>query len=275
MAASLILKNPLFSIFKLNLLTLCATVAIIFIPSAIGSDDKIIEESKIETASLTVERKNILTTEPIIFNADYKANIKGFAVSANRTLKRLENGQLELLFTATSWAANLEESSIFEWNDGLIQPLSYHYHQSAFGKKRQRKLNFNADKNTIDSDNDGDTRIIEQTTHTLDTLNYQLQLQQDLLANKSDLQYIVANKGSLKQYRFEAQGEEVIETNSGSLNTIKVKVIREGKNKITYIWFAKNWGYLLARLEQYNGEKQTLSIDLDTATVNGIAVTGD
>jgi len=306
MAASPTLKKSLFSILSSSLLTLCATVAIIFIPSAIGSDDTTVAESikestegiKIETTKLSIEAANpvatpsidatkpslkaaspavvssIKITEPIVFNADYKASIKGFAVSANRTLKHLDNGQFELLFTATSWAANLEESSIFEWNKGQIKPLSYRFHQSAFGKKRQRTLSFNTDQNTISSDNDGDIRVIEQTTHTLDTLNYQLQLQQDLIANKRDLQYIVANKGNLKKYRFEPQGEEVIETNFGSLNTVKVKVIREGKNKTTYIWFAKNWGYLLARLEQYNGDKQTLSINLDTATVDGITVTG-
>jgi len=273
MLTSRIHNKSLFSVLNAKILTVCTITVIFFVPSVLGNNNTTAEAIEITRAAPVIDRTEVAT--PVIFNADYKANIKGFSVSANRTLKLLKNGNMELLFTATSWAANLEESSVFNWQEGQIQPLSYRYHQSAFGKKRQQTLSFNTDKNTINSDNNGDIRIIEQTAPTLDKLNYQLQLQQDLLANKSDLQYIVANKGNLKQYRFEPQGEEIIDTLSGALHTVKVKVLRENKDKTTLIWFAKDWGYLLTRLEQYNGDKQTLSITLDTATVDGITVTGN
>jgi hypothetical protein len=212
---------------------------------------------------------------PVIFTAHYKANIKGFAVKASRELKTLDNGQFALSFNATSWAAEVEESSVFSWADGKIQPVSYRYYQNAFGKKREQNLTFNNTDNTINSNNNGDERVITRTAHTLDKLNYQLQLQQDLLASSSDFKYAIVDKGNLKDYRFETLGEEAIDTHSGSLNTIKVKVIRENKDKTTYIWFAKDWNNLLAKLEQYNGDKLTLAINLDTATVNNISVKGD
>ena len=211
---------------------------------------------------------------PVIFTAHYKANIKGFAVKASRELKVLESGQFALSFNATSWAAEVEETSIFNWKNGKIQPISYRYFQTAFGKKKEQKLAFNNTDNTIDSDNNGEQQLITQTSHTLDKLNYQLQLQQDLLAHHSGFEYIIADKGNLKNYRFEILGEETIDTHSGALHTVKVKVIRENKDKTTYIWFAKDWNNLLAKLEQYKGDKQTLAIHLDTATVNNLPVKG-
>jgi hypothetical protein len=220
----------------------------------------------------------ILPTEnhtPVIFTANYKANIKGFAVKASRELKILDSGEFALSFNATSWAAKVEESSIFNWKEGKVHPISYRYFQTAFGKEREQSLAFNSTDNTINSDNNGEKRVITQITHTLDKLNYQLQLQQDLLANHSGFEYTVVNKGNLKNYRFETLGEETIDTNSGSLNTIKIKVIRENQEKTTYIWFAKDWNNLLAKLEQYNGDKQTLAINLDTASVNNIPVKGN
>lgn len=208
------------------------------------------------------------------FTANYKANIKGFAVNAKRELTALDNGQFKLSFNATSWAAEMEETSVFSWSNKHIQPLQYRYSQSALGKKRYQHLDFDTLNNTVKSDHDGESQVIEKTKHTLDKLNYQLQLQQDLLANKGNLSYIIVDKGGLKNYRFEQLEEEVLTTQSGQLNTVKVKVIREDNSKTTYIWFAKEWGYLLTRLEQYNGDKQTLSITLDNATVNGVTVNG-
>jgi hypothetical protein len=210
-------------------------------------------DSTTETAAPTLPTEN---HTPVIFTANYKASIKGFAVKASRELKILE-------------------SSIFNWKEGKIHPISYRYFQTAFGKEREQSLAFNSTDNTINSDNNGEKRVITQITHTLDKLNYQLQLQQDLLANHSGFEYTVVNKGNLKNYRFETLGEETIDTNSGSLNTIKIKVIRENQEKTTYIWFAKDWSNLLAKLEQYNGDKQTLAINLDTASVNNIPVKGN
>jgi hypothetical protein len=210
-----------------------------------------------------------------LFSADYKANIKGFAVSATRELKALDNGQFELSFRATSWAAKIDEISTFSFTNQQAKATHYHFLQTALGKKRQRSMEFNHVEKTIKSiDKDNTTIINDIDPSVLDTLNYQLQLQLDLHNGKDNLHYKIADKGRLRDYRFEVLAEEIIETQSGNLNTVKVKVIRENKNKITYIWFAKDWSHLLVQLIQYEGDKQRLSIQLNTAKVNDITVAG-
>jgi hypothetical protein len=209
------------------------------------------------------------------FSANYKANIKGFAVKASRELKVLDNQQYQLSFRAKSWAANINETSTFSLNDSTIEADTYLYTQTALGKTKERSFAFNRANKTITNVDKGKTIDIANSDNlALDKLNYQLQLQLDLRAGKPNLHYKIADKGSLRDYRFEIQGSEILSTTVGDLHTVKIKVIRENTHKITYIWFAKDWDYLLVQLKQYEDNKQKLSITLDTATVNTIAVTG-
>lgn len=207
------------------------------------------------------------------FSANYKANIKGFAVEAQRELKALTNQQYELRFTAKAFIATIDESVVFTVNNQTISPLHYDYKQSTVGKKRERSLAFNTN-NSITSIDNGNSSEITNAQHALDKLSYQLQLQYDVANKQQDLQYTIADKGRLKQYRFEIQNEETITTDIGEITAVKVKVIRENKDKLTYIWFAKEWQHLLVQLEQYNGSKKELSIILSDATVNAVPVTG-
>lgn len=212
--------------------------------------------------------------EDLSFLATYKANIKGFAVNATRELKHVDQ-QHELSFRAKSWAGDVNEVSKFHLNNDTIQATQYQFSQVALGKKRERSLTFKHEEKTITSHYKGETLSIANSDNlALDKLNYQLQLQLDLRADKKNLAYKIADKGSLRHYRFEILDDETLTTKLGELNTTKVKVIRENKNKITYIWFAKDWDYLLVQLKQYEGDKQKLSIALNTAIVNKIAVTG-
>lgn len=217
------------------------------------------------------------------FTANYKANIKGFSVSAKRELTALENGQYQLTFTADSWAARIEEQSLFEWKDEKIKPVNYRYYQTAFGKERKQTLLFTHTKNdtetdassiTINSNNDGDTAQLDAPADTLDKLSYQLQLQYDIARSVNDLAYTIADKGRLKGYQFEILENETLDTALGKIDTIKVKVIREDPNKTTLLWFARDWQYLLTRLEQFKSDKKTLTIDLKEASVAGKKVIG-
>ena len=113
--------------------------------------------------------------------------------------------------------------------------------------------------------------------NTLDKLSYQLQLRQDL-SNQRDIQqqqYTIADGGRLKHYRFETQGEEILSTPVGKLNTIKVKRIREHDSKrITYLWLAKDWDHLIVRLRQKERDGKHYEINLARATLNGRPVQG-
>ncbi len=213
--------------------------------------------------------KTYSSTTLVEFMATYDANIKGFAVTAERALTKKDQ-HYKLQFKADSWAASLNEQSIFQYHNGFIQSRHYHYQQTALGKTRERSLRFLSEKKNIQSLYKDKETSLSYTVKTLDTLNYQLQLSLDIAQGKPSGTYTVANKDSLRQYHFSVTDEEILATEAGSLNTFKVAVKRDDNaQQVTYLWLAKDWHYLLVSLEHYEDNKKKLAIHLKQATVNG------
>ncbi|ODS24988.1 hypothetical protein AB835_00330 [Candidatus Endobugula sertula] len=208
-----------------------------------------------------------------LFKVEYDATIKGFAIKATRELKPLTDKQFTLHFQASSWAAEINETAVFQWQDNHIQPYRYSYSQSILGKNKQQSILFDHNNATAAYLEKGNTSNISLLKNTFDKLSYQLQLQLDVSNNKT-LGYKVISKGYIKDYHFEILDEEIIDTKAGKLTAIKVKVIRSNKDKVTYIWFAKDWEYLLTKLEQYEGNKKKFTILLNNAVVNQQTVKG-
>ena len=83
----------------------------------------------------------------------------------------------------------------------------------------------------------------------------------------------VVNRGKHKTYQIKIIGEEVIDSPVGKLNTVKLSRSREGSDSETIVWLAKDWNYLIVRLEQTD-EDDTYSLELLNATLNGKKVKG-
>lgn len=65
-------------------------------------------------------------------------------------------------------------------------------------------------------------------------------------------------------------GFESLKTKVGTLRTVKVEQIESKRSKKkTYIWFARDYDYLLVRLKQKQKDGQTYQIDLTRADING------
>lgn len=209
--------------------------------------------------------------QPQPFRADYKAQFNDITVTATRSLTPLEGGEQLFSFKAETWLATLLESSQFRWSeDSTLVPQKYHYQRSVFGKKRKAILNFNWQKMTVVNNVQEHSWSMSIPLMVQDKLSYQLQLRSDLLNNKSSLKYHIADGGHLKTYLFETMGEEVLNTPVGPLHTIKIKKVNaKGKRRTTYIWMAKNWDFLLVKLQQTERDGKTYSIHLLNAEIAG------
>ena len=82
------------------------------------------------------------------------------------------------------------------------------------------------------------------------------------------------HNNSIKNNQFEVIGKEIIPTKAGDLKTLKIKVIRENTSRVTFIWVATDWRYLLVRLIQLKDDKEQFSIELTDAIVGNQAVSG-
>ncbi len=208
------------------------------------------------------------------FKANYDAIIEGFSVKAYREYKPLADGLFELNFTATSWLASLSETSQFSWSGQNIVPKYFTASRNILGIKKVSQLDFNHSNKTLSRTVENQQEDLNYLENSLDRLSFQLQLQQDLFLNKPNITYNIVHNDGIKKNQFEIVGKETITTKAGDFKTLKVKVVRENTSRVTFIWVAIDWQYLLVRLIQLKDDKEQFSIEITDATVNNQPVVG-
>lgn len=208
------------------------------------------------------------------FTATYNATWTGgwfpINVDAQRSLRYQEDGSAVLTFEADSAIAGLEETSTFRFLDNTIQPLQYRYLRTGLFKEPDRNQLFSwQQKKIIDGD---DQTIFEGHWHdqVQDNLSYNLQASIDLKQGKTQFTYPVFDRKKIKEFKFQMVGFETLNTQVGNIRTVKVEQIEKKKDKKkTYIWFAKDYEFLLVRLQQKQKDGQMYQIDLTAANING------
>lgn len=215
----------------------------------------------------------VASEAPTTFDNQYKAKLYGFNITVTNRLTKSADNQYDLLFHFDSVLGTITETSKMQWDPQkqTIKPLHYVYKRRGLGKDRDADLSFDWNKQTV-------TNKVQQTNWKMDInqrvqdkLSYQIQLQQDLLNGHKNFSYQIADGGRLKEYKFVTLGEEVLDTPLGKVATIKVKRSRDNDERVTYAWLAKEWNYLLVRLQQEEkGSEYTIYIH--KAKVDGKAI---
>ena len=174
----------------------------------------------------------------------------------------------------------LKESSSFSWNSELskLKPVQYEYQRLVERPwpfdiyPRKAVLKFDWEKNRVRNNVQNRPWNLRITEDTLDKLNYQLQIRLDLnqaiLPPNSVISYRVADGGSsLQTYRFAVIGDEIIDTPVGKLNTLKVLRLTNKKDKQTTLWLAKDYEFLLVRMERQESPSTHVTLFLKQATL--------
>lgn len=207
---------------------------------------------------------------PKTFDNQYKAKLYGFNITVTNRLTKHADNHYDLLFKFDSMIGNITETSSMQWDQAkqTIKPLHYVYKRRGLGKDRDADLTFDWNKKTVTNKVQQTNWKMDITQRVQDKLSYQIQLQQDLISGQKNFSYQIADGGHLKEYTFATLGEEILDTPLGKVNTVKVKRSRDNDKRVTYAWLAKDWNYLLVRLQQEEkGSKYTIYIH--KATVDG------
>lgn len=206
---------------------------------------------------------------PTSFENEYTTRIFGIRVTVTHQLSTLENGRQQLLFDASAWVGSVEEITQFDWTDeGVVQPQKYYYKRRGLGRNRDAELTFDWDREKVLNNVENTSWSMDISQNVQDKISYQIQLQKDLINGRDNLVYDIADGGELKRYRFDIEGEERLDTPLGQVNTVKVKRSRDDNDRVTYAWLAKDWDYMLIRLEQReDGDSHTITIN--KASLNG------
>ncbi|MDB5979549.1 MAG: dehydrogenase [Pseudomonas sp.] len=213
------------------------------------------------------------------YSASYTADWKQLPMSggtAERSLVKGDNGTWTLSFKASMMIANLSEVSTLKVDKAALLPLTYSFERGGLGKSKKVDMTFDwASKMVTGTDRDKPFNV-PLNTGMLDKSTYQLALQNDVAAGKKSMSYQVVDGGDVDTYDFRVLGPEKVATKAGQIDAIKVERVRDPtqSKRITVLWFAKDWDYLLVRLQQVENDGKEYNIMLQDGTVNGRAVKG-
>ncbi|KAB0506662.1 DUF3108 domain-containing protein [Pseudomonas moorei] len=212
------------------------------------------------------------------FSASYTADWKQLPMSgtAERSLTQEANGVWKLSFKASMMIASLTEESTLTLDKDTLLPQSYHFERGGLGKAKKSDLDFDWNTKMITGTDRGDAVKVPLNRGMLDKSSYQLALQEDVAAGKKSMNYQVVDGSDVDTYDFRVLGTEKVDTKAGMIDAIKVERVRDPtqNKRITVMWFAKDWDYLLVRLQQVETDGKEYNIMLLDGKVNGKTVKG-
>ncbi|BFT64845.1 DUF3108 domain-containing protein [Pseudomonas moorei] len=212
------------------------------------------------------------------FSASYTADWKQLPMSgtAERSLTQEANGVWKLSFKASMMIASLTEESTLTLDKDTLLPQSYHFERGGLGKAKKSDLDFDWNAKMITGTDRGDAVKVPLNRGMLDKSSYQLALQEDVAAGKKSMNYQVVDGSDVDTYDFRVLGTEKVDTKAGMIDAIKVERVRDPtqNKRITVMWFAKDWDYLLVRLQQVETDGKEYNIMLLDGKVNGKTVKG-
>ncbi|MFK7730183.1 MAG: DUF3108 domain-containing protein [Pseudomonadales bacterium] len=208
------------------------------------------------------------------YAAEYEAEIKGLNVRMHRSFT-VAGTQATIEMKAQKLIFKISESSTLQiQQDGILRVQSYKHNRRNLGERHNRDLLFDWQDNTVSDALRPEQDALALEFPVYDKVSYQEQFRLDLMDNPAQtrFEYQTTDGKSIKLYAFDRVAEETIETPLGELSAVKFKRDRGPEStRETYIWFAKDLGYLLAQLDQIkDGKLERLM--LRKASINGTKV---
>ncbi|MFA5679329.1 MAG: DUF3108 domain-containing protein [Pseudomonas sp.] len=228
-------------------------------------------------AALTLGSSLVMAQPLLPFTASYAADMKNIPVNgeAIHSLQQNADGTWNLKFRASMFVAKLTEESTLALESDQIVPLTYHYERKGLGRSRETTQSFDWAAGEVRGVHKKDAFTLPVQPGLLDKTTYQLALQRDLMAGKTEMSYIVVDGDDIEQYQFRVTGEQRVTTRNGQFDAVEVERVRDADAKReTTLWFAKDWNYLLVRLSQIETDGQHYQIVLKKASMNGEPVIG-
>lgn len=140
-----------------------------------------------------------------------------------------------------------------------IQPQSYSYDHKNRRKQRQDQFRFTG-PTTVQGQKNGEAYNLKVPVGTLDPGSMELQLMNDLSANRP-LNYQIAEKGELRHYTLKKLGNETVNVPAGSFNAVKVQVNRNNNERQTTFWLAPELNYIPVKM-QHSEDGSTVETQL-------------
>ena len=223
----------------------------------------------------TAESNTVAEIAQTPFEVSYQAKLMGTKLTAESGLQQLETGEFEYHYNTSSMLGKATEKSRFALADaGQLMPLAYRYKLAAMGVKKRITLAFDWPAGRVSDRAAKPQWTMELPSGALDPLSMQLQLRSDVMHGETQLTYAVIRNGRIKEYHFDVEAEEIIDTHIGPLRTLRIKRDRgDDSEKFTMIWLAVDWSYLIAKIRDGKVDGGHQEVVLAGGSIDGARIT--
>lgn len=191
------------------------------------------------------------------FSHQYRLKAAGvpFSVAAQRTLKALPDGTWRMDVLARNFLGEIRETSVFAWRGCTPVTRSYSYRRKGFGQLKTAEVHIDGATGQATSQRSKHAPRRFPATGATDKIAMTLALQCRLARGESDLTLQVVDERKQETQRFEIEGRETLTIGDDTLETIRVRRVRDARDeRQTWLWFAPRRHYLLVQLVQENND---------------------
>jgi hypothetical protein len=184
---------------------------------------------------------------------------RAVAGSAEMIYETLENGtryhisnQVSPKGLAALFIPDLLQTSAGEINAQGLQPQDYLY---KFGDKKSKTyaahFDWQAKLLTLENAKGTQTKVLEVGVQDLLSFMYQFMF----VAPLSEMRLTITNGKKLSVYDYTFEGEEVLETKLGNINTVHISHDATEKEEKTELWLAAEYRYLPVKIRKTEKDK--------------------
>jgi hypothetical protein len=214
------------------------------------------------------------------YSATYEASANGLAATGTRSLTKTGANSYELSNSLVAslvgqTLAQMKQLSAFELVDDQIQPQNYSYTLSGVSHA-SHAIAFNWDAALAISSEDDESWQIPLQSSVMDELSYQTAIRQALIGAtgiESNLTFEIIDGDEIETHEYRRAGNEVLSTPIGELTTVKLERVRDASDeRVTEIWLATDWNFLLVRMEQLSNSGLRIELELKSAVLGGVKI---
>ena len=149
----------------------------------------------------------------------------------------------------------IRQSSVLQIDNGLVRPLSFRADDGSKDTSQDITLEFDWSKNRVTGTAEDRPVALELKPGTQDAMSIQLALMLELQAGRTPTLYWMADKGELKDYLYQREGEATLTTPLGKLPTVIWSSHRPNSDRITRVWYAPSLGFTPVQASRTRGSK--------------------
>lgn len=215
---------------------------------------KVAKSASVMAVSM-VASSQVLAIAP--FSATYNFSIENkYNGSATRSLSQNGNQYQYLVDANVAKLATAKQTTSFSVNNGIILPTTHSTQYKIFGAGRTTTLNFNHAKKQLVSKYKGKTQTIAMPNTAYDDLSLEIQIREDLKANKFRGNYLMADRNKVEAVSFTKSATTKITVPAGTFDVIRIDRVHDDKDRQTSFWLAPKLDYLPVKVVQTNDGKK-------------------